>query len=57
MTLKELLDANPDWADLPVVVYCEDGSYDYVGQAGSAYRHKEILEDGESIDVVVFAAN
>ena len=57
MTLKELLDANPDWADLPIVVYREDGTYDYVGGAGSAYRHKETTEDGESIDVVVFAGN
>ena len=35
MTLRELLAAHPEWADLPVVFYQQDGSYVRVeGTAG-----------------------
>jgi hypothetical protein len=33
VTLKILLERHPEWADLPLVVYCPDGHYDWVGEA------------------------
>lgn len=53
-TLKTLLEKHPEWGDLPLVVYCPDGHYDWVGAAGSAYPSRD---ENEGIDVLVFSAN
>jgi hypothetical protein len=53
MTLKELLDANPDWADLPIVVLRADGSLAYVG-SGSATVFL-FTDDQANTDVVAFS--
>lgn len=58
MTLGEILREHPDWKDLPVVVYCADGHYDYVGAAGDVYLDDEHIGDcGQPEAVVVFAPN
>lgn len=59
-TLRTLIAEHPDWLDYPLVVYCPDGHYDYVGAAGSVYLHDEMTdEQGNPTDekVVVFSAN
>lgn len=53
-TLAELIKSHPEWADLPTVVYCKDGHYDYIGEAGMVYPATD--EDTES-EVLVFAPN
>lgn len=37
MTLRDLLAAHPDWADLPIVITREDGEMDYVGLVELGY--------------------
>jgi hypothetical protein len=51
MTLKQLLLDHPEWGDLEVVVYNDDG-YDYVGDSGTAY-----VDDSVAPPVLVFAGN
>lgn len=53
-TLRSLIEQHPEWADLPIVVYREDGSYDWVGHSGDVYTDKDEDEDAT---VLVFAGN
>jgi len=52
VTLRTLMKEHPEWADLPIAVYREDGSYDYVGGSGAVYH----TEDGED-EILVFTGN
>lgn len=53
-TLKELLAAHPDWADLPIKIY--DGhSVDWLSGAGSVYityscKHADVDPTGEGVN-------
>jgi hypothetical protein len=38
VTLKTLLERHPEWADLPIVVYCPDGHYDWVGDSSKFFH-------------------
>lgn len=58
MTLKEMIEQNPEWADLDVVVYSPDGEYHYVGASGSVYvDDQDEGDDAPNIPVLVFSAN
>lgn len=39
-TLNDIIKKHPEYADLPVVIYREDGEYDWVGASGSVYDGK-----------------
>jgi hypothetical protein len=58
MTLNEIIKNNPEFGDLPVVVYGADGEYHYVGDYsyGSGDFYKSYDED-EELDVLVFTAD
>lgn len=45
ITLKQLLDQHPDWADLPMAVPSadSDGDFDFIGAAGQVI----VSEDGD----------
>jgi len=57
-TLRSLIEEHPEWADLPLVVYREDGEYDWVGCSGAVYDHNP-ADDGieDAQHVLVFAGN
>jgi len=65
ITLRQLLEQHPEWADLQMVVYSPEGHYDYVGCSGSVYKGEDFsepamdVEDPRNIktDVLVFSAN
>jgi len=63
MTLNDLLKAHPEWADLPIAVYRNDGGLDYLGGAGSAYQSEDWEDlnaeaiEGTGSPVLVFSAN
>jgi hypothetical protein len=52
VTLRKLMEKHPEVADLPMVVYCPDGHYDWVGAAGGVY-----VSETEGGKVLVFTAN
>ena len=54
MTLRQILDENPDWADLEVVVLASDGNVDFVGDSGLVYAD-DAYGDGETL--LVFSGN
>lgn len=61
-TLKEILEAHPEWADIPIGIYMPDGHYDYLDGAGSVYLDEqddvEVWEEGEYRGpVIVFSGN
>jgi hypothetical protein len=65
-SLRRLIAEHPEWADLPLVVYREDGDYDFVGTLdGAASVYPTDLTTARSDDdptptllrVLVFAAN
>jgi hypothetical protein len=53
-TLRELLAARPEWADLPVAVATVDGGLDYIDGAALVFKSHD---DAEDCDVLVFAPN
>lgn len=55
-TLRQLLDTHPEWADLHIVVYRDDGTLHYLGAQGSAYEHQDDNEP-DCPKVLVFAPN
>ena len=58
VTLATLLRDHPEWADLPLVIYSDDGEYHFVGASGSVYvDNDEDNEDDENTPVLVFAGN
>ncbi len=57
VTLRKLIEQNPEWADLPLVVYNVNGDYEYVGGSASVYNHVDEDDSGEETDVLVFAGN
>lgn len=52
-TLKSLLESHTEWANLPIAICCEDGSYDYIGATGLVYEF--IDDNGEKI--LLFSGN
>ena len=40
-TLKSLLEAHPEWADLPIAIDRPDGELDYMGASGDAYTAED----------------
>jgi len=63
MTLRELIEQHPEWADLPIAVYRTDGSLDYIDASGTAYVGEDWPDDVEDVvegtgnPVLVFAGN
>jgi len=58
MTLRELIEEHPEWADLPIVIYNVCGEYEYVGGSASVYEHIDDDWDAENPPkVLVFAGN
>jgi hypothetical protein len=63
MTLQALITQHPEWLGHTLVIYHEDGHYDYIGAAGLVYEVDEEEEGttGEPIftgnKLLVFAAN
>ncbi len=65
ITLKQLYEAHPEWHDHQMVVYCSDGTYDYINCAGMAYEgedhedpHKDVEDPtNKSWKVLVFSPN
>jgi hypothetical protein len=65
ITLRQLLERHPEWADLPIVVYTSSGHYDWVGCSGMVYEDKDYTEPHLDVDdpanaaipVLVFAPN
>ena len=55
-TLRRLMEEHPEWADLPIVVYREEGGYDWVGSSGDVYD-ATTEEDGDVYEVLVFTNN
>lgn len=56
MTLRELLQAHPEWADLPIAVYDpENDLYHFLGASGTIYE--ATIDDPEPVDVLVVAGN
>ena len=65
MTLKDILKEHPEWGDLPVAIYCNDGTYEMEGESATVYK-AHTRDDPESdpescppgtYPVVVFAGN
>lgn len=52
-TLATLIEKYPQWKDLPIVVFCSDGGYDYIGKSGLVYE--DACTEEES--VLVFTGN
>ena len=52
LTLEKLYKENPEWRDLPIAIYRNDGSYDYIGAGGVIYESED--EEGK---ILVFAGN
>ncbi len=56
MTLREMIEQHPEWADLDIVVYSVDGDYEYVGASASVYEDIDRDdESGNAPKVLVFA--
>jgi len=55
MTLKEMIEQHPEWADLDVVLYTDSGDYEYVGASASVYAVKS--SPNLPHPVLVFSAN
>lgn len=65
-TLREILEAHPEWADLPIGIYQADGACHMLGELGSVYASdytkeeiQDITEDtGEAPEEhLIFAGN
>ncbi len=56
MTLKEIIDKNPEWLDLPIAVLRSDGLLDYIGATGSVNLLQDEKDEKEFL-VVVFSGN
>ena len=52
-TLKSLIEEHPEWADLPITVYCSDGLLDYLGASGTV----EVVEDDEYGLALIISGN
>lgn len=62
MTLKEMIEQHPEWADLPVAVMSVCGDLDYIDCSGTAFVGEDFADDVEAIEgtgdpVLVFAGN
>ena len=53
MTLAELINQHPEYADLPITVMRTDGELDYVDAAASYF----VVETDDEGPVLVFAQN
>jgi len=51
-TLNDLIKKHPEYADLPVVIYRDNGDYDWVGWSGRVYESKacSLKEDAKKPD-------
>ena len=58
-TLREILEAHPEWADIPIAIYRADGTYDFLGGGGTVYLDDKYSEDDgtKHTEVIVFAGN
>lgn len=58
-TLRTLLEAHPEWADLPLAAGKSDGSVDFIGWAGSVYpvEHQDFIKDVGTDTILVFQPN
>jgi len=63
MTLKEMIEQHPEWADLPIAVTNNVGDLHYIDGSGFAYLGEDWPDDvveaieGEGDPVLVFSAN
>jgi len=64
MTLRELIEQHPEWADMPIAVASVCGDLDYIGDYGSGlvYEGEDFPDDqeyveGEGDPVLIFSAN
>jgi hypothetical protein len=65
ITLRQLLEQHPEWADLPLVALSPEGVYDWIGCSGLVYKGEDYsdpnldVEDPANVstDVLVFAPN
>lgn len=63
MTIKELLTEHPEYLNLTMVVYRQDGAYEYVGEDASVYVGKEMKDiEGKDCEptgreLLVFSCN
>jgi hypothetical protein len=57
VTLRQLLEQHPEWADLPMVIARGDGDVDWVGAAGMVYPGLCEESDTTTTTVLVFAPN
>jgi len=55
MTIKELLDNNPEYADLQIVLYNPSGEYDFLGDSAMCYPDELTVETWETVKVLVFS--
>jgi len=53
MTLREILDEHPEWADLDVAVVDNIGEIHYLGASGMIYVQDEVEAVGEDGSVVL----
>lgn len=56
MTLREMIEQHPEWADLDVVLYTDSGDYEYVGASAGVYVDVDLAENPLG-QVLVFSAN
>lgn len=65
VTLKQLIEEHPEWSDLPIAIYRNDGDLDYIGESGLVYPCKYYETDfdyekyvkDKPCNVLVFAGN
>lgn len=63
MTLRELIEKNPEWADLPVAVIDTVGDLHYINCSGAAFVGEDFPDDasdeteGSGNPVLIFSAN
>lgn len=62
MTLRELIEQHPEWADLPIAVLSVCGDLDYIDCSGSVFVGEDFADDVEAIEgqgdpVLIFAGN
>jgi len=56
MTLREMIEQHPEWADRDIVVYTSIGDYEYIGASAGVYPDEDEAESPPN-PVLVFSAN
>ena len=63
MTLREMIEQHPEWADLPIAVIDTVGDLHYIDGSGAAFTGEDFPDDaddyteGTGDQVLVFTAN